>query len=201
MRRCRVSCHSHDGDRLVTIGTHDVHQIEYAIGGVVDVETAWHCLLPPQQAAIPVGLHHQATMKSRGQDVGDVPSGLSPTAARPRPILAVSPVIREMMLYGQLRWPIGRWAESDPVPRTLADLVIDVLDQMPDVGGPGGRRRHGLHQGAPAMVSPRRSGAAVAVSRARCGGRSERGRPVLAHLSAARPDAGRWPCWPRPRRP
>lgn len=41
-----------------------MHQIEYAIGGVVEVETASaHYLSPPQQAAwIPVGLEHQATM-------------------------------------------------------------------------------------------------------------------------------------------
>ena len=43
----------YEGERLVTgWHYHDVHQIEYAIGGVVEVETASaHYLLPPQQAA------------------------------------------------------------------------------------------------------------------------------------------------------
>ena len=55
----------YEGDALITgWHSHEVHQIEYAIGGVVEVETASaHYLLPPQQAAwIPAGLEHQATM-------------------------------------------------------------------------------------------------------------------------------------------
>ena len=55
----------YEGDGLITgWHSHEVHQIEYAIGGVVEVETdSAHYLLPPQQAAwIPAGLEHQATM-------------------------------------------------------------------------------------------------------------------------------------------
>ena len=55
----------YEGEGLITgWHFHEVHQIEYAIGGVVEVETASaHYLLPPQQAAwIPAGLEHQATM-------------------------------------------------------------------------------------------------------------------------------------------
>ena len=55
----------YEGDGLITgWHSHEVHQIEYAIGGVVEVETASaHYLLPPQQAAwIPAGLEHQAAM-------------------------------------------------------------------------------------------------------------------------------------------
>ena len=124
----------YEGGRLVTgWHYHDVHQIEYAIGGVVDVETASaHYLLPPQQAAwIPVGLHHQATMNPAVKTLAVMfHPDLIPDGGDRARILAVSPVIREMMLYA-LRWPIGR-AESDPVAdsffRTLADLVIDALD-------------------------------------------------------------------------
>jgi len=43
----------YEGEGLITgWHSHEVHQIEYAIGGVVEVETASaHYLLPPQQAA------------------------------------------------------------------------------------------------------------------------------------------------------
>lgn len=124
----------YEGDRLVTgWHYHDVHQIEYAIGGVVEVETASaHYLLPPQQAAwIPVGLQHQATMNPAVKTLAVMfhPELIPEGGDRAR-ILAVSPLIREMMLYA-LRWPIGR-AESDPVAdgffRTLANLVADALD-------------------------------------------------------------------------
>ena len=63
--RARAGSYLYEGHRLVTgWHSHDLHQIQYAIGGVVEVETASaHYLLPPQQAAwIPVGLQHQATM-------------------------------------------------------------------------------------------------------------------------------------------
>ena len=50
----------YERDGLITgWHSHEVHQIEYAIGGVVEVQTALaHYLLPPQQAAwIPLGLN------------------------------------------------------------------------------------------------------------------------------------------------
>jgi quercetin dioxygenase-like cupin family protein len=52
----------YEGDGLITgWHSHEVHQIEYALHGIVDVETdSAHYPLPPQQAAwIPVGLEHQ----------------------------------------------------------------------------------------------------------------------------------------------
>ncbi len=55
----------YEGDGLITgWHSHEVHQIEYALHGVVEVETdSAHYLLPPQQAAwIPAGLEHQAVM-------------------------------------------------------------------------------------------------------------------------------------------
>ena len=110
-----------------------MHQIEYAIGGVVEVETASaHYLLPPQQAAwIPVGLEHQATMNPDVKTVAVMfdPSLIPHGGDRAR-ILAVSPLIREMMIYA-LRWPIDR-ADGDDVSdgffRTLAHLVSEALD-------------------------------------------------------------------------
>jgi AraC-like DNA-binding protein len=124
----------YEGDRLVTgWHHHDLHQIEYAVSGVVEVETAvGHYLLPPQQAAwIPAGLEHQATMNTAVRTV----SVMFDPRIVPRPgdrarILAVSPLIREMMIYA-LRWPIAR-ANTDEFSegffRTLGHLVSESLD-------------------------------------------------------------------------
>jgi AraC-like DNA-binding protein len=132
--RARAGSYLYEGHRLVTgWHSHDLHQIQYAIGGVVEVETgAAHYLLPPQQAAwIPVGLEHQATMTPDVRSVAVMfdPALLPPVDNRAR-ILAVSPLIRQMMIYA-LRWPIDR-AHSDPVSdgffQTLGHLVFEALD-------------------------------------------------------------------------
>ncbi|MGA5465357.1 AraC family transcriptional regulator [Mycobacterium sp. NPDC050041] len=124
----------YEGEKLVTgWHSHDVHQIEYATGGVVEVETvAGHHLVPPQQAAwLPAGLEHQTTMSPAVRTVAVMfdPQLITRGGDRAR-ILAVSPLIREMMLYA-LRWPIGR-PDGDPVSdgffRTLGHLVSDALD-------------------------------------------------------------------------
>ena len=128
----------YEGDLLVTgWHVHDVHQIEYAIGGVVEVETAaGHYLLPPQQAAwIPAGLQHQATMNPSVKTLAVMfdPAVIPDAGDRAR-ILAVSPLLREMLLYA-LRWPIDRGAGaaeeggvSDSFFLTLANLVSEALD-------------------------------------------------------------------------
>jgi AraC-like DNA-binding protein len=124
----------YEGDALITgWHSHEVHQIEYAIGGVVEVETASaHYLLPPQQAAwIPAGLEHQATMNSDVLTVAVMfDRELVADGGDRARILAVSPLIREMMIYA-LRWPIDRPdgdAVSDAFFRTLANLVSEALD-------------------------------------------------------------------------
>ena len=123
----------YQGDGLITgWHSHEVHQIEYAIGGVVEVETASaHYLLPPQQAAwIPAGLEHQATMNPDVRTVAVMfDRELVADGGDRARILAVSPLIREMMIYG-LRWPIDRPegdAVSDAFFRTLANLVVEAL--------------------------------------------------------------------------
>jgi AraC-like DNA-binding protein len=124
----------YEGDALITgWHSHEVHQIEYAIGGVVEVETASaHYLLPPQQAAwIPLGLEHQATMNPDVRTVAVMfDAQLIPDGGDRARIIAVSPLIREMMIYA-LRWPIDR-AVGDEVSngffRTLAHLVSEALD-------------------------------------------------------------------------
>ncbi len=128
----------YEGEGLITgWHSHEVHQIEYAIGGVVEVETASaHYLLPPQQAAwIPAGLEHQATMAPAVRTVAVMfDAQMIPGGGDRARILAVSPLIREMMIYA-LRWPIDRDVGSAPDEkvsnsffRTLADLVVEALD-------------------------------------------------------------------------
>jgi methylphosphotriester-DNA--protein-cysteine methyltransferase/quercetin dioxygenase-like cupin family protein len=128
----------YEGDGLITgWHSHEVHQIEYALHGVVEVETdSAHYLLPPQQAAwIPAGLEHQAVMNPDVKTVAVMfdPALVAAPGDRAR-ILAVSPLIREMMIYA-LRWQIdrGRGAAedekvSDSFFHTLANLVAEALD-------------------------------------------------------------------------
>lgn len=128
----------YEGDALITgWHSHDVHQIEYALQGVVEVETdSAHYLLPPQQAAwIPAGLEHQAVMNPDVKTVAVMfdRSLIADGGDRAR-ILAVSPLIREMMVYA-LRWPIDRKSGaaqdevvSDRFFGTLAALVSEALD-------------------------------------------------------------------------
>jgi AraC-like DNA-binding protein len=124
----------YEGDALITgWHSHDVHQIEYALHGVVEVETdSAHYLLPPQQAAwIPAGLEHQAVMNPDVKTVAVMfDRTLIPDGGDRARILAVSPLIREMMIYA-LRWPIERTVGddiSDGFFRTLAVLVCEALD-------------------------------------------------------------------------
>jgi AraC-like DNA-binding protein len=112
--------------------THELHQIEYALAGVVEVETAAaHYLLPSQQAVwIPAGLAHRTTLRRvRTVSVFFAPE-LVPNAPPQARVLAAAPVIREMIVYGA-RWPIMR-TTSDPVADTfflaLANLVTDWLE-------------------------------------------------------------------------
>ncbi|OBG79830.1 AraC family transcriptional regulator, partial [Mycobacterium sp. E802] len=127
----------YEGEGLITgWHFHDVHQIEYALHGVVEVETeSAHYLLPPQQAAwIPAGLHHQAVMNPDVKTIAVMfdPQLIRDGGDRAR-IIAVSPLIREMMVYA-LRWSIERAGcaddepESDSFFRTLANLVVEALD-------------------------------------------------------------------------
>jgi AraC-like DNA-binding protein len=119
---------AYEGDRLVSAWhSHDLHQIEYALQGVVEVETATaHYLLPPQQAAwIPAGLLHQSTLATAVRTVSVFfDPGLVPEAGQRARILGIAPVIREMMIYG-LRWPIER-SRSDPE----ADAFFAVLGRL-----------------------------------------------------------------------
>ncbi len=112
--------------------THDLHQIEYAFEGLVQIETSSaRYLSPPQQALwIPAGLAHKTTLKQvRTVSVFLDPMMITGMNDRAR-VLRVEPVLREMILYAA-RWPIGR-PGSEPVAdsyfTTLAALVTQWLD-------------------------------------------------------------------------
>ena len=116
------------GNRLATgWHSHDFHQIEFALEGVVEVETdAARYLLPSQQAAwIPAGLRHETTIETAVKTVSVFfdPS-LVPNAGDRARILAVPPLIREMMLFAE-RWPIER-RETD----AAAELFFAVLGRL-----------------------------------------------------------------------
>jgi AraC-like DNA-binding protein len=127
--------YAYEGDELVTTWhCHDLHQIEYAFRGVAEVETAIaHYLLPPQQAAwIPTGVEHRTTIRTtvRTISVFFEPDLVPAPGDRVR-ILAVPPVLREMMIYSA-RWPIGRPgsdATADGFFATLGQLVSEALDR------------------------------------------------------------------------
>ncbi|MCV7158253.1 AraC family transcriptional regulator [Mycolicibacterium brisbanense] len=132
--RALAGSYLYQGEGLITgWHSHEVHQIEYALHGVVEVETdAAHYLLPPQQAAwIPAGLEHQAVMSPDVKTIAVMfdPQLIAEPGDRAR-IIAVSPLIREMMIYG-LRWSIDRACgddTSDTFFATLAHLVGEALD-------------------------------------------------------------------------
>jgi AraC-like DNA-binding protein len=133
-RRWVGGSHMYDGERLVTgWHFHDVHEIEYACHGVVEVKTqAGHYLLPPHQAAwIPAGLRHQTTLNADVRTLAVIfEPRLVPMAGDRVRIIAVSALLREMMLYS-VRWPISRTesgVEADSFFQTLGNVVAEALE-------------------------------------------------------------------------
>jgi AraC-like DNA-binding protein len=132
--RQSAGSYAYEGDELITTWhAHDLHQLEYAFRGTVEVETATaHFLLPPQQAAwIPSGVEHRTTIRTTVRTISVFfESNLVPDPGGRVRILAVPPVLREMMVYSG-RWPIAR-ALSDPIADAyfvaLGRLVSDALD-------------------------------------------------------------------------
>lgn len=129
----------YDGCEQVVTGWHfhDVHEIEYACRGMVEVETkVGHYLLPPHQAAwIPAGLRHKTTLNAGAQTLAVLlERGLVQVAGDRVRIIAVSPLLREMMLYS-VRWPITRTSsavEADSFFQTFGNVVAETLDdEMP----------------------------------------------------------------------
>ncbi len=123
----RAGTYVYEGvDRVSSWHTHELHQIEYAIQGVAEVETSsGHHLLPPQRAIwIPAGLRHRTTLSGvLSLAVFFDPTMIGDAGAEAK-VLAAAPVLREMMIYAA-RWPITR---TDPDP--TADAFFDVLARL-----------------------------------------------------------------------
>ena len=115
---------------------HDLHQVEYAMRGTVEVETrTGHYLLPPQQAVwIPAGVEHCTTIRRVSTVSVFFAPELVPDAGDRARVLAAAPVVREMIVYG-MRWPVWRTetdAAADVFFQALAGLVSEWLDhEMP----------------------------------------------------------------------
>ncbi len=101
--------------------THDHHQLLYAFSGVMSLETQdRRFILPPHRAAwIPAGRKHRPWLEDAEIVSVFFPPRLLGDIADQQDlrILAVPPVIREMLLYSR-RWPPGRHRD-DPVADTF----------------------------------------------------------------------------------
>ena len=140
----RAGTFRYEGGELVTTWhTHDLHQLEYALEGVVELETeSAHYLLPPQQAVwVPAGLLHRTTIRRVRTVSVFFDAAMVPDRDRRARVLAALPVMREMIVYGT-RWPIDR-ATSDAVADTyfeaLAHLVVDWLEHERPLSLPASR--------------------------------------------------------------
>ena len=116
------------GDDEVVDGwqTHEFHQLEYAIEGVVAVETTTaRYLVPPRQALwIPAGVEHCSTLtRLKAMSVFFDPSVDQPAGDGVR-ILSATPLLREMIRYAR-RWPVSRTG-----PDPLADAYFDLLGRL-----------------------------------------------------------------------
>jgi AraC-like DNA-binding protein len=88
---------------------HDMHQLQYAFEGAIEVEDArGHHLLPCQLAAwIPAGVAHRTSLhRVRSGSILFSPDMVRGAGDRVR-IVEVSPLMREMVL-GAMRWPLDR---------------------------------------------------------------------------------------------
>jgi AraC-like DNA-binding protein len=109
--------------------THDLHQLEYAFEGVVQVETgAERFLAPPQQAVwIPAGVTHRTTLaKVRNVSIFFEPEMIDGKSDRVR-VFPADPVLREMAIYAR-RWPLNRTADDS--------LAVSYFDVMAGLLGP-----------------------------------------------------------------
>jgi AraC-like DNA-binding protein/quercetin dioxygenase-like cupin family protein len=130
--RNRAGTVTYDAVDLVTgWHSHALHQLEYALDGSAQVETAnGRYLLPPQQAMwIPAGLEHCTTLQRvRSIAVFFEPSMVPDGGDRAR-VLAITPLLREMVVEA-VRWPVTR-PSSDQVGDTFFDaLALLVTEQL-----------------------------------------------------------------------
>lgn len=129
---CTAGAFVYEGQRVTTARhAHDLHQLEYVVQGVLEVETdAGAYVLSERQAAwIPAGLGHISTIDTRVRSVSIFlhPGHLRPT--RPGAgIVMVSPLIRQMIIYA-CRWPIDR-RSADPVAEAYFHCFAELLAEL-----------------------------------------------------------------------
>lgn len=124
----------YEGHRVTTTRhVHDLHQLEYVLQGVLEVETdsSAYIMSARQAAWIPAGLGHVSTIDTQ---VRSVSIFLHPMLIQPghrgAGIVAVSPLLREMIRYAS-RWPINRPSSdalADAYFHCFAELLAELLD-------------------------------------------------------------------------
>lgn len=126
----------YEGQRVTTARhAHDLHQVEYVVQGVLEVETdAGAYVLSERQAAwIPAGLGHVSTIDTRVRSVSIFLDPIHLQSSRHGAgiragIVLVSPLIRQMIIYA-CRWPIER-TSSDPVADAYFHCFAELLGEL-----------------------------------------------------------------------
>lgn len=126
----------YEGQRATTARhAHDLHQLEYVVQGILEVETDMgaYVLSERQAAWIPAGLGHISTIDTRVRSVSIFldPVHLHPTR-QGAGIVVVSPLIRQMIIYA-CRWPIDRRssdAVADAYFHCFAELLAELLESQ-----------------------------------------------------------------------
>ncbi|WP_019926050.1 helix-turn-helix transcriptional regulator [Nocardia sp. BMG111209] len=115
---------------------HDLHQLEYAVEGVIEVETPVARYRSPSRQAvwIPAGLAHRSILHEvRTVSVFFDPVLVRDNAARAR-VLHAPPLLREMMIHAT-RWPLDRPATEaggEVYFEAMAHLALEWLgDEQP----------------------------------------------------------------------
>lgn len=124
----------YEGHRVTTPRhAHELHQLEYVVQGVLEVETdAGAYVLSERQAAwIPAGLGHISTIDTRVRSISIFlhTKHLRP-ARQEAGIVAVSPLLRQMISYA-CRWPIDRRSSdhvADAYFQCFAELLAELLE-------------------------------------------------------------------------
>jgi AraC-like DNA-binding protein len=107
---------------------HDMHQIQYAFDGALEVEDrSRRSLLPKQLAAwIPAGVEHRTSLRRVQSGSVLLAAQLVPDAGQRVRIIQVSPLMREMV-KAAMRWPLSGPldAAGDTYFRAFAMLCTD----------------------------------------------------------------------------
>ena len=134
--RCTAGAFVYEGQRVTTTRhAHELHQLEYVVQGVLEVETDMgaYVLSERQAAWIPAGLGHISTIDTRVRSVSIFlhPLHLQPTR-QGAGIVAVSALLRQMIIYA-CRWPIERESSdgiADAYFHCFAELLAELLESQ-----------------------------------------------------------------------